>query len=62
MTNPSHYYARVDHDGRIARGKPVMTYKPTLIEREGEFIAAVLGASVIGFALGMLVIAMVFLP
>jgi tetrahydromethanopterin S-methyltransferase subunit F len=55
MTNASNYYAR--------QQEPTMSYrKPTLIEREGEFIAAVIGAAVIGFALGMLIIALVFLP
>lgn len=44
-TNPSHYYAR--------QADPTMPWKPaTWLERNGEFIAALMGAAVIMIALG----------
>ena len=34
--------------------EPLMTWRPSFVERNGELIAVILGATAFGFTLGML--------
>lgn len=53
-THPSRYFEREQQPKQLMRWE-----SPTWIERNGEFIAAVIGAAVILFALGSIVWAVI---
>ena len=44
----------------FSRQHPPMEYKPTWLEREGEAFVILLGMAAFGFALGILIVGLVF--